>query len=126
MMLLADTSVWIGHFRGEEPELGPILSDGLVFMHPFVLGELACGNLKQRERVIGYLNTLPSAVLAQHDEVLRVIAVWKLHGRRIGWTDAHLIASALLSRCVLWTLDERLKTAASHAGVITQGPLRLQ
>lgn len=126
MMVLADTSVWIGHFRGQEPEFGPLLVDGSVLMHPFVLGELACGNLRQRARVLGYLDTLPSAVVARDDEVLGVIATWKLHGRGIGWTDAHLIASALLTKCVLWTLDERLKTAARHARVVTQGSSRLQ
>jgi hypothetical protein len=125
-MVLADTSVWIGHYRGTEPELGPLLGDGSVLMHPFVLGELACGNLKQRESVLGYLNALPSAVVAQQDEVLHIIERWKLHGRGIGWTDSHLIASALLSRCVLWTLDERLKIAASHAGVIVRRSSRLQ
>ena len=125
-MLLADTSVWIGHFRGQEPEFRTILSDGNVLMHPFVLGELACGNLNRRDSILGYLSLLPSAVLARHDEVMRLIEVWKLHGRGIGWTDAHLIASALLSRCILWTLDERLKIAARHTGVDTRGPSRLQ
>ena len=120
MMVLADTSVWIGHFRGQEPELIPLLSEGSVLMHPFVVGELACGNLKQRERVLDWLGTLPRAIVAQHDEALRVIATWKLHGLGIGWTDTHLIASARLTNCVLWTLDERLKTAASHAGVIVR------
>jgi predicted nucleic acid-binding protein len=125
-MVLADTSVWIGHFRGQEPELGPLLSDGSVLMHPFVLGELACGNLKQRENVLGYLDTLPCALVAQQDEVLHIIEHWKLHGRGIGWTDVHLIASSLLSRCVLWTLDERLKVAAGHSGVTIRRSSRLQ
>ncbi len=124
-MLLADTSVWIGHFRGQEPEFRPILAEGQVLMHPFVLGELACGNLRQRQNVLAYLSLLPSAVPAQQDEVLRLIEVWKLYGRGIGWMDAHLIASALLSRCVLWTLDDRLEIAARDTGVVTRGPSRL-
>jgi predicted nucleic acid-binding protein len=115
-MLLADASVWIGHFRGVQPELGPLLDDGSVLMHPFVPGELACGNLKQRETVLGYLDPLPSAAVAHHTEALRVIAAWKLHGRGIGWMDSHMIASrALLSHC-----------AANHAYVIIPGSSRLQ
>lgn len=122
MTLLADTSIWIGHFRGEEPRLGPLLLDGSVLMHPFVLGELACGNLRQRARVLAELESLPAAVTAEHTEVFNLIESWKLWGQGIGWTDAHLIASALLSRCVFWTLDERLKKAAHHAGVIQFHP----
>jgi len=118
MMLLADTSIWIGHFRGQEPGLAPLLRDGVVLMHPFVAGELACGNLRRRVRLLTELNSLPAALLARNDEVLSLIEVRKLWGQGIGWTDAHLIASALLSGCVLWTLDERLKKAARHAGVM--------
>jgi predicted nucleic acid-binding protein len=115
MMILADTSVWVGHFRGLEPDLAPLLLDGAVLMHPFVLGELACGNLRERGRVLEDLQMLPSSTLAAHEEVMLLLEKSKLWG--IGWIDAHLIASALLSRCILWTLDERLKKTAIQAGV---------
>lgn len=116
-MVLVDTSVWIGHFRGQEIRLSSLLSDGLVLMHPFVLGELACGNLPQRARVLQDLKALPSATAARDSEALRVVEELKLWGKGIGWVDAHLIASALLSNCGLWTLDERLRKAARDAGV---------
>jgi predicted nucleic acid-binding protein len=118
MMILADTLIWIGHFRGQEAGLARLLQEGVVLTHPFVLGELACGNLKKREITVKYLNSLPAAVAAQHDEVFRVLDAWKLWGVGIGWIDAHLIASALLSNCSLWTLDERLRKAASQAGLV--------
>jgi predicted nucleic acid-binding protein len=114
-MVLADTSVWIGHFRGQEPGLAPLLREGLVLTHPFILGELVCGNLKKRELTLAYLNSLPSAVTAQHDEAMGIVESRKLSGLGIGWIDTHLIASALLSGCALWTFDERLKKAAIRA-----------
>jgi hypothetical protein len=84
-MVLADTSVWIQHFRRGEPALGAQLADGLVLMHPFVSGELACGNLKSRGAILSDLNTLPSAELASHAEVLRLIEDRCLWGRGLGW-----------------------------------------
>jgi len=116
MMVLADTSVWIGHFRGQEPGLAPLLEQGVVLTHPFILGELACGNLKKRELTLTHLSSLPLAVHAQHDEALQIVDRWKLSGVGIGWIDTHLIASTLLSNCFLWTLDERLRKSAIQAG----------
>ena len=116
MMVLADTSVWIGHFRGKEPGLAPLLEEGVVLTHPFILGELACGNLSKREITLAHLSSLPAAVHAQHEEALQIVDKRKLWGAGIGWIDAHLIASALLSNCLLWTLDERRKKAAIQAG----------
>jgi predicted nucleic acid-binding protein len=116
MMVLADTSVWIGHFRGQEPGLAPLLEEGAVLTHPFILGELACGNLKKRALTLADLNALPVAVHAEHEEALQILDRQKLWGLEIGWIDTHLIASALLSNCLLWTLDERLRKAAAQAG----------
>jgi predicted nucleic acid-binding protein len=116
-MVLVDTSVWIGHFRKYSPELAELLDEATVLTHPFVLGELACGNMKNRGAVLSNLELLPAAVAATHEETLRLIEDHRLWGRGIGWVDAHLLASALLSNCALWTFDERLDQAASAAGV---------
>ena len=116
-MILVDTSVWIAHFRKGRSRLGELLSEALVMVHPFVMGELACGNLKNRARILSDLEALPSAVSATHEEVMRLIEDRKLWGLGIGWIDAHLLASALLSDCRFWTLDGRLLRAAAAAGV---------
>ena len=115
-MILVDTSVWIDHFRSGGSKLGNLLSQTQVIVHPFVIGELACGNLKNRARILGDLEVLPSAVSATHEEVLRLIEVRQLWGMGIGWIDAHLLASAILSECQLWTLDANLLRAAAAAG----------
>jgi predicted nucleic acid-binding protein len=116
-MVLVDSSVWIQHFRTGEPRLSELLSEGLVLMHPFVLGELACGNLKNRAAILKHLGTLPTAWSATHDETLYLTQDRKLWGQGIGWVDAQLLASALLSNCGLWTLDEKLKRLAGESGV---------
>jgi hypothetical protein len=116
-MVLADTSVWIDHFRHNQPRLAEYLSAGLVLMHPWVGGELACGNLKNRETVLSDLNALPSAVLARDVDALTLIEDRGLWGRELGWVDLHLLASALLSRCRFWTLDKKLERAARELGI---------
>jgi predicted nucleic acid-binding protein len=116
-MILVDTSVWIDHFRAGGSKLGDLLSQTLVMVHPFVMGELACGNLKARARILSDLEALPSAVSATHEEVMRLVEARKLWGLGMGWIDAHLLASALLSNCPLWTLDGKLVQAAAAAGV---------
>ncbi len=116
-MLLADTSVWIEHFRRREPALADRLSEGIVLMHPFVSGELACGNLKDRAAILSNLHALPPANVASNAEVLYLIEDRRLWGRGLGWIDAHLLASALLSKCRFWTLDTRLAKAAAELGL---------
>jgi predicted nucleic acid-binding protein len=116
-MILADTSIWIEHFRHGEPSLADRLSEGLVLMHPFVAGELACGNLKDRSAVLSDLYELPQAKLASNAEVLQVIEDRRLWGRGLGWIDVHLIVSALLSSCGFWTFDARLAKAARELGL---------
>ena len=116
-MILVDTSVWIAHLREPGSKLAHLLSEGLVMVHPFVVGELACGNLKNRDRILSDLQALPPAVPATHEEALHLVRDRKLWGTGIGWIDAHLLASALLSEAELWTLDERLDRAAAAASV---------
>jgi hypothetical protein len=116
-MVLADTSVWIEHFRRGEPRLAARLADGLILMHPFVSGELACGNLKDRAAILFDLHALPPAKQASNAEVLQLIEDRRLWGRGLGWIDAHLLASALLSSCQFWTLDTRLARAGVELGL---------
>ena len=113
-MVLVDTSVWISHLRQNEPALAKLLTDGLVLMHPFVCGELAGGTLKDRQQILSDFATLPAAKTASTEEVLDLIERRKLWGRGLGWIDAHLLASALLSHSRLWTIDKQLQAAASR------------
>ena len=115
-MILADTSVWIDHFRKANPQLQDLLIASRVIIHPFIIGELACGNLKNRKQILEDLGTLPQAALATYEEVIHIIETNRLWGEGIGWTDAHLTASALLSNCFFWTLDTALQRAAAKAG----------
>jgi len=112
-MVLADTSVWVAHFRDNVPRLQTMLGDGDVLCHPFIIGELACGNLKNRREILELLEALPSAEMAEHDEVLKFIEQHRLMGRGLGYVDVHLLASVLLSNCLFWTKDRRLKETAA-------------
>ncbi len=117
-MVLVDTSVWIEHFRTGEPALVDLLTEAAVLIHPFVIGELACGNLKNRTRVLADLNALPASKSASHNEVVRLIEDRRLWGKGIGWIDGHLLASALVTGCQFWTFDRRLYQIARDAGVV--------
>ena len=116
-MTLADTSVWIDHLRHGNSRLGQLLLDGEVVSHPFVIGELACGYLTKRAEILTLLATLPKGVTAEHFEVLGLIDTERLYGRGLGWIDMHLLASAVLSRSRIWTLDRTLARIASAMGV---------
>jgi predicted nucleic acid-binding protein len=114
-VILVDTSVWIGHLRSGEPALAKALEGGRVLMHPFVLGELACGNLRNRGEVLRLLGGLPAAPTATDPEVLGFIERRALMGRGIGYIDVHLLASVALDGVArLWTRDRRLSAAAAE------------
>jgi predicted nucleic acid-binding protein len=121
-MVLVDTSVWIQHLRKGEQAFANLLSDGLVLMHPFISGELACGNLKSRAAVLADLHALPLAKLASNAEVLQLVEGRRLWGRGLGWVDLHLLAAALLSDCGFWTLDKKLLEAARELGLRPNHP----
>lgn len=116
-MMLVDTSVWVDHLRREGHELAARLEEGSVLCHPFVTGELACGSLSNRARLLHLLDALPQAQVAEHQEVLQLVGARRIHGRGLGWIDVHLLASALLEGCALWTLDQRLREVAARLGV---------
>jgi len=119
-MILVDTSIWIDHLRRGDRQLVELLDGGRVVMHPFVLGELACGNLQDRGQLLALLHKLPRAVRPNDDEVLFFIEAQELGGRGIGFVDAHLLASALLSEVSLWTRDRRLHKVAADLGLTSQ------
>ncbi|MFQ5827619.1 MAG: type II toxin-antitoxin system VapC family toxin [Candidatus Methylomirabilia bacterium] len=112
-MTLVDTSVWIEHLRAGSGRLRSLLFDEQVLCHPFVVGELACGDLRNREEVLGLLAALPEARVAEHEEALHLLELERLSSRGLGWIDVHLLASALLTGCSLWTLDGPLRRAAA-------------
>ena len=121
-MILVDTSVWVDHLRAGDAALRGLLVRGAVLMHPFVLGELACGSLTERAQLLGHLRSLPSAVVAEPAEVLSFIESQALHGLGIGYVDVHLLASVRLSAPArLWTRDRRLQKVAEQLGCAMAG-----
>ena len=116
-MILADTSVWISHLHRTREDLVEHLMQGTVLSHACVIGEVACGRMRDRETVLAALRTLPAAALASHEEAMSLLERHRLHGRGLGWMDVHLLASALLSGARLLTDDRALQTAARDLGV---------
>jgi len=117
-MILVDTSVWIEHLRAGNDRLKALLFDEQVLCHPFVVGELACGTLQRREEILTMLKALPEAHLLGHDEVMNFLEARRLYGRGMGWVDAHLLASTLLTGCSLWTFDKPLRRAAATLNLL--------
>jgi predicted nucleic acid-binding protein len=111
-VVLVDTSVWIGHLRDGHEGLSALLDAGEVLCHPFVVGELACGNLINRTEIISLLRALPQTPVAAQDEVLALIQARHLAGKGLGYVDVCLLAAAILTGVPLWTLDKRLNRAA--------------
>jgi predicted nucleic acid-binding protein len=111
-MVLVDTSVWVSHLRDGNAELANLLNDGRVLCHPWIVGELACGNLKDRKVILSLLQLLPMCIEAEHDEVLSFIDNHRFMGKGMGYADVHLLASAVLMDVSIWTLDKKLAQAA--------------
>ncbi len=116
-MILVDTSLWVNHLRTGVSELGDLLREDRITTHPFVIGELLCGNLRPDGTAIQMLEELHAVPVATDDEVVGLIRFRRLAGRGIGYLDAHLLASALLSDSLLWTVDSRLRNVAAELGV---------
>ena len=117
MIVLADTSVWIVHWHRRNDRLAHLLDTKRLVVHPFVLGEIALGQISNRGAVLADLALLDAPTVAENRDVRALIEHARLWGRGIGWVDAHLLASALLDRAVLWTLDARLARVAAALGV---------
>lgn len=121
-MILVDTSVWVDHLRTGDAKLAALLDEGRVLGHPFVIGEIALGNLRQRDQVVRALQELPQAITASDNEVLYLIGAEALFGRGIGYVDAHLVAAVRLTAgASLWTRDARLEGVASDLVSVWQG-----
>ena len=113
-MVLVDTSIWITHLRQGSRQLQKLLMDAEVICHPFVIGELACGNLKNRNEILSLLQSLPMAPTIESDEILFFIDRNDLMGKGFGFVDVLLLASAQLAGIPLWTADKKLKSEANQ------------
>ena len=117
-MILVDTSIWIDHLRQRDERLSGLLNQGQVLAHPFVIGELALGNLQNRGAILAALQDLPQTPVATDGEALGFIQENFLYGMGIGYIDAHLLAAVrLMPGAMLWTRDKRLLAAATKLGL---------
>jgi predicted nucleic acid-binding protein len=117
-MILVDTSVWVDHLRENDLALSTLLERRQILAHPFVIGELALGSLKQRDLILGSLRGLPAALVGSDEEVHTYIDQHALFGLGIGYVDAHLLAATSLTLgAQLWTRDKRLRGAAVRLGI---------
>jgi predicted nucleic acid-binding protein len=116
-MTLVDTSVWVDHFQAADSRLTELLIDGQVLCHAFVVGELACANLRRRVEVLTLLRTLPQLPVLTSEDALEFVNAHHLMGKGLGWIDVHLLASAYASREGFWTRDRRLGEVALRLGV---------
>jgi hypothetical protein len=116
-VVLVDTSAWVDHFRRGEAGLAQLLLDEEAGLHPFVLGEIAAGNLKNRVATLGLLATLPQASVAQESEVRHLLEARRLWGAGLGWVDLHLLASAMVGGWRLFTTDRALAKTAAALGI---------
>ena len=117
-MVLVDTSIWVTHLRQGNRQLETLLMDAEVMCHPFIIGELACGNLKNRDEILSLLKSLPLAPTIEFDEFIFFIERNRLMGIGIGFVDVHLLASAQLTEIPLWTADRHLKSAATKLDLV--------
>jgi hypothetical protein len=120
-MILVDTSVWVDHLYRGVPAMASLLDDETVLMHPFVIGELACGDIRSRREVLHLLATLPAAPVATDGEAMAMIERHKLMGRGLGYVDVHLLASVVLCGCRIWSRDKQLAAAAAELKVRFEG-----
>ena len=113
-VVLADTSVWVDHFRNGNRKLAGLLNNDTIACHPFIIGELACGNLKNRNEILTLLHSLEMINTAENAEVLHFIEKHGLMGKGLGLIDMHLLSSALIGNALLWTLDKKLHNEAKR------------
>ncbi len=117
-MIIVDTSIWVDHLRRNNELLASLLDDGRVLVHPFVIGEVALGQMRQRKIILAALLDLPRSQVATEEEVLGFIERHTLSGRGVGYIDVHLLAAARLTAgAALWTRDRRLHAVADALGL---------
>ena len=116
-MVLVDTSVWVAHLRYGDTGLETLLDEAHVLCHPFIVGELACGNLNNRAEILHLLQALPMAIYAEHEEVMQFIENYSFMGKGLGYLDIHLLSSAILTKVPLWTLDKKLNQVSLKLGL---------
>ncbi len=119
-MVLVDTSIWVAHLRARDHGLEELLLEAQVMCHPYVIGELACGNIINRDEILSLLEDLPSTPAISQEEFLYFIEIHNLAGSGIGFVDVHLLASSCLSDTPLWTSDKKLRLSAKKMGVSFQ------
>ncbi len=117
-MILVDTSVWISHLRRHNQRLDDLLGIELIFCHPLVIGEIACGNIRDRSLVLSLFEELPQPLMATHEEVLGFIEQHRLMGLGLSFIDAHLLASCQMAGLSIWTQDKPLQRVAQHLGLM--------
>jgi len=116
-MILVDTSVWVAHLREGIRGLEALLDEGDVMCHPFIIGELACGNLENRAEILSLLQSLLMVAHSEHEEVMHFIESYGLMVKGLGYIDMHLLASAMLTKVPLWTLDKKLNEISLKLGL---------
>ena len=116
-MILVDTSIWIDHFNKSDADLVKLLNSAKVCIHPFIIGELSCGNISNRQEILNLLKALPQVESVLDEEVFILIENKKLYGIGLGFIDAHLLASALINDVTIWTRDKKLKKAAINLDI---------
>jgi predicted nucleic acid-binding protein len=113
-MVLVDTSVWIDHFHKTNIRLTGLLEESFVLIHPYIVGELACGNIKNREEILKLLQSLPQIKVTNHNEIIYFIEKNKLYGKGLGYIDIHLLASCIIDNAKLYTRDKKLINIAKE------------
>ena len=122
-MILVDTSIWIDHFYAGVPSLVELLQQEKVLLHPFIIGELACGNIQNRQEILSLLHNLPSISVASDQEALLLIENSSLMGKGVGYIDIHLLTSVLIQNgAKLWTRDKRLLAIANEMNLTYEPP----
>ena len=116
-MILADTSVWVGHLRAGDAHMRALLEQAEVACHPFVIAELACGHLRKRKEILALLQELPATPAIDLEEFREFVDGNRLAGMGIGFVDVHLLASAKLAGLLLWTTDRPLRAASQRLGL---------
>ncbi len=118
-MILIDTSVWVNHLRRGDPAVVRLLQSDEAACHPFVISELACGNIQNRSEILGLLRALPLLPKARDEELLLFIDSYRLMGKGLGLIDIHLLASCQLARAQLLTRDKNLAARSRSLGLYT-------